>query len=262
MVRLAPSQYPVAHTLYLNHGAHFPLIAAVLSGEQHGVVHADREESPIQVYVEHNFGFAQVFGERVPLFEQALQRYWLIDKAFACAKVRLYTPNCPDFLRAHEHEGLRSWRQHFQLDAPHRANAVERSTEPQPNGMTLVQAGFSQVDLIENAFGVVSRFWRTPGDFAKRSNAVLALVGEQPAALCYAAAVANGKAEIDVLTLPNYRHLGLAKAVVRLFNQRCLAQNVQPLWDCFTNNTASMALCQSAGFVPLGDPYPFFTLNR
>lgn len=262
MVRLAPSQYPAAHALYLRHGAHFPLIAAVLNGEQDGVVYADREESPTQVYVEHAFGFAQVFGEPVPLFEHALQRYWLIDKAFACNKVRLYTPHCPDFLQTQAHEGLRSWRQHFQLDAPHRANAVERSTEPQPKGLTLVQAGLSQIDLIENAFGVVNRFWRTPVDFATRSNAVLALVDGQPAALCYAAAVADGKAEIDVLTLPAYRHLGLAKAVVRLFNQRCLAQHVRPLWDCFTNNTASMALCLSAGFVPLGDPYPFFTINR
>jgi GNAT superfamily N-acetyltransferase len=262
MVRLAPSQYPAVHALYLHHGAYFPLIASVLSGEQDGVVHADREESPTQVYVEHTFGFAQVFGAPAPLFEQALQRYWLIDKAFACTKVRLYTPHCPDFLQAHELEGLRSWRQHFQLDAPRRANAAERSTEPQLKGLTLVHAGFSQIDLIENAFGVVSRFWRTPDDFAKRSNAVLALVDGQPAALCYAAAVADGKAEIDVLTLPTHRHLGLAKAVVRLFNQRCLAQNVQPLWDCFTNNTASMALCQSVGFVPLGDPYPFFTINR
>ena len=61
--------------------------------------------------------------------------------------------------------------------------------------------------------------------------------------------------------MPAYRHLGLAKAVVRLFNQSCLAQNVLPLWDCFTNNTASMALCQSVGFVPLGEPYSFFTIN-
>lgn len=258
MERLAPSQYPAAHALYLQHGAHFPLIAAVLNGEQAGVVHADREQHPNQVYVEHAFGFAQVFGSPVPVFELALQRHWLIDKTFACAKVRLYTPHCPDFLQAREHEGLRSWRQHFRLDA----NAAGESTTPQPKGVALVQAGSCEVDLIESAFGVVSRFWRTPGDFADRSNAVLALWDGQPAALCYAAAVADGKAEIDVLTLPAYRHLGLAKAVVRLFNQRCLAQNVLPVWDCFTNNTASMALCQSAGFVPLGDPYPFFTINR
>lgn len=261
MVRLPSSQYPAADALYRDHSAYFPLIAAVLSGEQDGVVHADSEKNPAQVYVEHAFGFAQVFGASVPAFEHVLQRYLLIDKTFSCAKVRLYTPHSPEFLQSPDCAGLRSWRQHFQLDTT--GAAPEANEPPLPvNGLVLAQANADHVGLIEQAFGVVGRFWRSPADFAGRSNAVLALVDGQPAAICYAAAVAGGKAEIDVLTLPAYRHLGLAKAVVRLFNQRCLTQNVLPLWDCFTNNAASMALCQSLGFVPLGDPYPFFTINR
>lgn len=259
MVRLSSSQYPPADALYRDHSAYFPLIAAVLSGEQEGVVHADREEDPAQVYVEHAFGFAQVFGSSLPAFEHALLRYLLIDKAFACAKVRLYTPHSPDLLQSPDCTGLRSWRQHFQFDI---ARDDFEANEPQVNGLVLAQVNADHVDLIEQAFGVVGRFWRNPVDFVGRSNAVLALMDGQPAAICYAAAVAGGKAEIDVSTLPTYRRLGLARAVVRRFNQRCLAQNVLPLWDCFTNNSASMALCQSNGFVPLGDPYPFFTISR
>ena len=261
MVRLSPAQYPAAHSLYLDHGAYFPLIAAVLSDAQDGAIYANHTENPIQVYVEHAFGFAQVFGKPVPAFEQALQRYLLIDKAFSCPKVRLYTPHYPGFLHVRDCDALRSWRQHFQLDTA-RTGAAGHVTDEPEMGLTLVHADASHVDLIEDAFGVVGRFWRTRDDFAHHSNAVVALVEGQAAALCYAAAMAGGRAEVDVLTLPAYRHLGLAKAVVRLFNQRCLAQNVLPLWDCFTNNTASMALCQSAGFVPLGEPYPFFTINR
>jgi GNAT superfamily N-acetyltransferase len=261
MVRLSSARYAAAHALYLGHEAYFPLIAAVLTGEQEGVVRADNQENPAQVYVEHAFGFAQVFGTPVPAFEQALLRYLLVDKAFSCAKVRLYTPHYPGFLQVNECDSLRSWRQHFQFDTAH-AGTVNHATEEPVKDLTLVHADASHVGLIEGAFGVVGRFWRTPDDFAHYSKAALALVSRQPAALCYAAAVAGGRAEIDVLTLPAYRHLGLAKAVVRLFNQRCLAQNVLPLWDCFTNNIASMALCQSAGFVPLGEPYPFFTISR
>jgi GNAT superfamily N-acetyltransferase len=261
MVRLSPAQYPAVHALYLDHRAYFPLIAAVLSDAQDGVILVDREENPMQVYVEHAFGFAQVFGKPVPAFERALQRYLLLDKAFSCAKVRLYTPHSPGFLQGSECDGLRSWRQHFQLNTA-LAGTAGHATEKSENGLTLVHADARHVGLIEDAFGVVGRFWRTPDDFAHHSNAVVALVKKQAAAMCYAAAVAGGRAEIDVLTVPAYRHLGLAKAVVNLFNQNCLSQNVLPLWDCFTNNTASMALCQSAGFVPLGEPYPFFTINR
>jgi hypothetical protein len=260
MPQISPAEFPAAHSLYLAHEAHFPLIAAVLQGEQDGVVHADRPKNPRQVYVEHAFGFAQIFGTPVPDFEQTLRRHLLVDKTFSCAKVRLYTPHRPDFLRGSEFDGLRSWRQHFSLEAA-RSNPAAEKPQEAVKGLTLVHAGARHVDLIESAFGVVSRFWRTPGDFASKSNAVLAHVDGQPAALCYAAAVADGKAEIDVMTLPVYRRLGLARAVVQLFNQRCLAHNVLPLWDCFTNNTASMAVCQSTGFVPLGAAYPFFTIN-
>jgi hypothetical protein len=261
MVRLSPAQYAATDMIYLNCGAFFPLVAAVLSDKQDGVIYADCEKNPTQVYVEHVFGFAQVFGKPVPVFERALQRYLLVDKAFSCAKVRLYAHHCPDFLQVSECDGLRSWRQHFQLDTTH-TKSVGHATGVPVKGLDLVYVDASHVDLIEEVFGVVGRFWRTRDDFARQSNAVLALVEGQAAALCYAAAVAGGRAEIDVLTLPAYRHLGLAKAVVRMFSQRCLEQNVLPLWDCFTNNTASMALCQSTGFTPLGDPYSFFTINR
>jgi GNAT superfamily N-acetyltransferase len=261
MVRLSLAQYSAAHALYIRHEAYFPLIAAVLTRQQDGVVHADRQENPAQVFVEHTFGFAQIFGTPVLAFEQALQRYLLVDKAFSCSKVRLYTPHWPGFLKISECDGLRSWRQHFQLDT-NRTGTAGLATEKPKKGLDLVHADARHVDLIEGAFGVVGLFWRTPDDFARLSNAVVALVDGQAAAICYAAAVAGGRAEIDVLTLPSYRHLGLGKAVVSLFNQRCRAQGVLPLWDCFTNNIASMALCKSSGFVPVCEPYPFFTINR
>jgi len=261
MMRLSPAQYAESDIIYLDYGAYFPLVAAVLSDVQDGVIYADRVESPTHVYVEHAFGFAQVFGKPVPAFEQALQRYLMVEKAFTCPKVRLYAHHCPGFLQVSECDGLRSWRQHFQLDIAN-IKPIGHATEVPVKGLDIVYANVSHLDMIEAVFGVVGRFWRTRDDFARQSHAVLALVEGHAAALCYAAAVAGGRAEIDVLTLPAYRHLGLAKAVVCLFSQRCLEQNVLPLWDCFTNNSASMALCKSTGFAPLDDPYPFYTINR
>lgn len=262
MVRLPPQSHAAAFERYAGqeNPAYFPLIAAVLSGAQAGSVLADRAEQPRQICVEHAFGFAQVFGTPVPAFEEALRHRWLVERQFESAKVRLYTPHCPQFLQGDGAAGLRSWRQHFQLDL----KAFQDMPPPVANTQETCLRHASEDDMagIDAAFGVVTRFWRTPREFAHSANAVLALVNNEPAALCYAAAVAGGKAEIDVMTLPTYRHLGLAKAVVQMFNARCLAQHLLPLWDCFTNNDASLALCRSSGFVPLGDPYPFFTINR
>jgi len=140
--------------------------------------------------------------------------------------------------------------------------SIRRTVEVPAKGIDLVHVDASHVDLIESAFGVVERFWRNRDDFVRRSNAVLALVEGQAAALCYAAAVADGRAEIDSLTAPAYRKLGLGKTVMRLFCKRCFDQNVIPLTDGFTNNAGSLGLIRSCGFIPQGDPYPFFTINR
>jgi GNAT acetyltransferase len=257
VIRLSPAQYPAAHALYRSHGAAFPLIGAVLAGNQEGTVHADSAIDPAEVYVEHAFGFAQLFGAALPPFEEELRRHLLVEKAFSCPKVRLYTPAHPPFLAGDAGSALRSWRQHFRL-----REGWADTPPPLPQGVTLVDVGPAHTARIEAAFGVVSRFWRSERDFADHSNAVLALVKGQPAALCYAAAIADGRAEIDVVTLPGHRKLGLARTVVAMFSQRCLAQSLLPLWDCFTNNDASMALCKASGFVPLGEPYPFYTIPR
>lgn len=248
------AQRGAAKQIYLRHCAHFPLIAAVLAGAQDGRVFADKAETPTQVYVEHAFGFAQIFGARAPAFEQALRRYLLIDRTFCCAKVRLYTPHRPDFLLDSACDNFCSWRQRFELAAP--------SDLPPVLGAKIVHAESSHLDAIDQNFGVLRRFWRGADDFLQKANAVLALVDDRPAALCYAAALADGRAEIDVLTLPAYQRQGLARAVVDAFSHRCLSQNVAPVWDCFTNNAGSMALCRAAGFVAVGEPYPFYTLNR
>jgi RimJ/RimL family protein N-acetyltransferase len=86
--------------------------------------------------------------------------------------------------------------------------------------------------------------------------------GNEPTAICYAAAVAQGQVEIDVLTAAAYRRSGLGKQVVRAFSKNCTAHGLQPVWDCFTNNAGSMALCRASGFKANQRPYAFYTFNK
>ncbi|MDD2882878.1 MAG: GNAT family N-acetyltransferase [Rhodoferax sp.] len=260
MVELKKAAYPAVYLLYRTLEEFFPLIGAVLLDEQDGMVYGSNSDAPTQFYVEHKFGFAQIFGSPVPPFEAALQEYLLVDKGFAPAKVRLYTPHLPEFLQSTQCDALRSERQRFILDPA--SDWAGNSLEPMVSDIKITTVHQGNVAAIESRFGVVGRFWRSPEDFIRKALAVVAWVSEKPAAICYAAAVADGRAEIDVLTLPEYRHLGLGKRVVTLFNRHCLAQGVRPLWDCFTNNAGSMALCESTGFVPSQAAYPFFTLNK
>lgn len=251
----------LAHDAYRRHEAYFPLIGAVLLDQQDGFVLADDSLSPRRFYVEHTFGFAQVFGCADAEFDEELRQYLVIEKSFAASKVRLYTPIEPAFIRRPEFAHARSERQRFILDPGRMESAGDMDALGDPGvEIKSVQAG--DLGVIEERFGIVRRFWRSDSDFIASAYAVVALVSGSPASICYAAAVADGLAEIDVLTLEEHRRIGLGKRIVHVFSQYCLRQGLKPVWDCFTNNAGSMALCKSCGFEPLRAAYPFYTLNK
>lgn len=261
MFKVDKKDYGLIYSLYKSSEFFFPLIAAVLLDEQDGVVYVDDTKHPSQAYIEHAFGFAQVFGKTIQSFEQELERYLLVDKCFSPSKIRLYSPYLPSFLALTEHESLRSYRQRFTINTeefPYR-EGIDHELE---NNITLAGVDASTVLLIDDKFGVVSRFWRSPADFILKSNAVVVFYQGEPASICYAAAEADHCLEIDVLTLPEYRNLGLAKLAVVDFVNRCFALSLHPLWDCFTNNIGSMMLCKSVGFTAAKAPYLFFTINK
>ncbi len=67
--------------------------------------------------------------------------------------------------------------------------------------------------LIEEKFGVVTRFWSSPIEFIANSKMVAVMLKGEAAAICYSAATADNYAEIDVMTLPGGPRLS-AKAAV------------------------------------------------
>ncbi|MFJ5764387.1 GNAT family N-acetyltransferase [Lysinibacillus sp. NPDC093210] len=55
-------------------------------------------------------------------------------------------------------------------------------------------------------------------------------------------------AEIDIVTDLNYRGKGLASIVAEQFIDYCLAETIQPRWDCDVDNSASINLGSKLGF--------------
>jgi GNAT superfamily N-acetyltransferase len=254
---LDKSRYADAFEVYRRGEAFFPLIGAVLLDEQDGLVYADDVASPRQWYVEHHFGFAQSFGVSNSEFESDLQRYLLVDRRFSVAKVRLYTPLLPKCFCEPSCDPLRSIRQRVVLA---QGAMGPEGTDHHDRESILVDDG--NVAEIDRLFGIVGRFWRSRDEFVRKANAVVTLHRGTIAAICYAAAEADRRVEIDVFTLPEHRAHGVGRYTVRRFVERCLNRSLQPLWDCFTNNVGSMQLCRSAGFTAERPPYPFFTINQ
>jgi GNAT superfamily N-acetyltransferase len=256
MFRLDTARYPALFDQYKSTRFFFPLVGAVLSNQQNGEVYVNDLNDPRQAYVEHAFGFAQIFGDTVAGFESDLERYLLIEKQFTIPKVRLYGTYLPEFLCSQEFNAMRSFRQRFLI-------TPELLIKHVPGSMLKV-CGVDSLNIseIEEAFGVVGRFWRSPDDFIQKANGVVVYCHDQLAGICYAAAEADHRVEIDVLTLPEFRRLGVGRLAVAQFVAHCFSQSLQPLWDCFTNNEGSMRLSRTVGFSAINEPYPFFTINK
>jgi GNAT superfamily N-acetyltransferase len=256
VIRLAADQYRKLVPRYLTELAFFPLIAAVLEHSQDGAVWVNDALRPRQAYVEHCFGFAQIFGEPAPAFETDLEAYFSARRDFSVEKVRLYTPALPAFLLSPGYFGYRSERQRFTL-AQERLCGTLLTDVAQPSPIRMQDA-----DEIEARFGIVTRFWRNADQFVAASQANVVRQAGNVVAVCYAAAIGGGKAEIDVVTDPAFRQQGLGRQAVAGFMASCSAVGLEPVWDCFTNNIPSVKTAHSLGFRPQGAPYVFFTIPR
>ncbi len=257
MMQIDKKQYPKIYDQYLANPFFFPLIASVLLDEQDGFVYANDIHRPTQVYVEHAFGFAQIFGEKNDQeFERKLETYLFVEKQFHANKVRLYAPCVSPFLLKSQYESLCTTRQRFLFPS------LQDKVQPLDEKISFGMVDKDNVSTVDKKFNLVTRFWRNGSDFILKSQAIVVKYLGEPAAICYSAAQANHCMEIDVLTSPEYRHLGLGKQAVNRFIHRCFELKLSPLWDCFTNNLGSMNLCKSVGFTALNEPYLFFTINK
>lgn len=94
-----------------------------------------------------------------------------------------------------------------------------------------------------------TKFWNNADDFVQFGMPCMLYHDDgKPASLCYAAAISDAKAEIDIVTLEPYRRMGYAKKVTEYFIGRCVKENVTPNWDCFASNTASLSTAESLQF--------------
>ena len=238
----------------------FPLIGAVLEGTQDGVICTESAGNNSTAYVEHSFGFSQLFGDPQWQFWQDLKFHLVNLQSNAPMKVRLYNPEDWRGLDSLSGRVEISERQRFQLRPDY--EPVELCKESVDSLLSIRRLKMNEVGRLDSVLNISTRFWRTASEFVVHGRPIVAWVGSEPASICYAAAVFNGLAEIDVLTMPEYRKQGLALKCVQQCIRVCIEDGIRPVWDCFTNNRGSMALRQSAEFYDSYGPYRFLTIYR
>lgn len=83
------------------------------------------------------------------------------------------------------------------------------------------------------------------GHFITKENNIISV--------CTSPYVGGGYAEIDVITVEEYKRQGLASHVGARFISDCLERNLMPSWSCHSDNPASLGLACKLGFEPVAE---------
>jgi len=115
-------------------------------------------------------------------------------------------------------------------------------------------------DLMQGA--VVPRaFWRSSADFIDKGISFAIYYDEKLAATAFSSFVAPGKLELGIETLTEFRGRCLAEKVCSALIDYCLDRNLEAVWACRLENTASYKLAKRLGFVPVLE-LPYYRLSN
>ena len=103
-------------------------------------------------------------------------------------------------------------------------------------------------------------FWNNSSDFIDKGLGFTLYYDEKLASTAFSSFVAPGRLELGIETYPAFRGLGLAEKVCFSLIDYCLERNLEPVWACRLENTASYVLAQRLGFIPAME-LPYYRLS-
>lgn len=204
----------------------------------------------------HSYGMSLVWGEGVGRAFPALIAHLNAGSYRERDEWLQVDPRWADLDWAGQLRAERFDRVNFRFD---RAAFLARSRPALPDGWTLAPLGDDGFDLAD--VHVTPRaFWKDYGAFVAHGGGVCALRDGAVGALAFAATRFDDWLEIGIETRAPFRGLGLARAVASAMIERCLAAALTPVWACRKQNTGSLHLAQSLGFVVTKE-VPFWRLT-
>ena len=105
--------------------------------------------------------------------------------------------------------------------------------------------------------------WGSVDRFLSNGFGFCLLNGNTVVSACFSVFVSGNKREISITTHPEYRKQGFATLTASVYIEHCLRNNLEPVWQCWKDNAASVRLAEKLGFETDVDyPVYFIQLNE
>lgn len=241
--KLEESRYADVKEQYREVISQFPLINAVVSKLQKGLVYVDPESN--SSFISTKAGFSLFNYD-----ESASVNGALFDGLRHCVDlpnyIHIYSP--PRSLAAYFEESSSHYKIRRRAQFRRQDTTITRNHESLlPPGFRVTPIQDVGFDRLENAFKLDfgKRYWNSREQFLKGAiGACILNEKNDPAAVCYSACVIEGVAEMDTLVLPEYRGRRFMRIVSEPFFNLAAAKALTPHWDTFVSNKASYILAQ------------------
>lgn len=225
----------------------FPLINAVVANVQEGLGFRDEINHDL-LFIIHKSAFSYVTNTDSDRYAFALD--FMLNRPGMPGYFHVYDPPL-SFLNCCANSGDEinsKIRKRIQLQFT--ATSIIQELSALPKGYMVKQIDDYNFEALGGFnLSIESKFWKSKKDFLQNGFGfcVFNELGA-PVSICYAAGLANGAAEIDVATLPDYQKRGFANIVVAAFVKYCKQHSVVANWDCFDDNLGSLKTAERIGF--------------
>lgn len=243
---------------------------AVVDGTAAGSLWCDRVRDPRAFHAVHPYGMSLVWGDAVDdVFDDVVERLherraaglteWLQvdprwhgldwDGALGAVPLDVTDPASPPATTRHT-------RVNFTLDA---------TTFAATSAAVRLDDGWVARPATEADFGargvvVPSAFWPDAPTFLAHGGGVALERSGQVGAIAFVSYRWDDQVEIGIETHPDHRRRGLACGAAAAMIRTVLDDDATPVWSCREDNTGSMHLARSLGFVPVTWA-PYFHLD-
>jgi len=116
--------------------------------------------------------------------------------------------------------------------------------------------------LFEISGSVVPKdYWRNPRQFSKIAKAFTVVIDGKPVSTAFTSARHDDKLEIGIETIKEYHGKGLGYLACAKLIEYCVENNLEPVWSCRLENTASTNLAKKLGFKEIAR-FPYYHIPK
>ncbi len=223
---------------------------SVIVGHADGSIFVDSCEYPQSFYIVHSCGMSFLCGySSNEIFNRDLVEYFAGNSYERNKDERLqaFPRNWDSVMNrlVDERTAIRDSRLNFKFD---KAAFYERYNQTDKSQYEVISTPIDMLFKI-NGSVVPKDYWKSPEQCAGIAKAFTVMIDGKPASTAFTSARHDDKLEIGIETMKEYQGKGLAYLACATLIEYCLENNLEPVWSCRYENTASANLAKKLGFI-------------